>query len=332
MEHFPLFYKEMLVFFNDCKKNKKQFYLNALLKEPLWCNKNFMYKNKPIFFHNWLRSGFKYLNDTVNENGIKPLEWFDDKLICKKNWMCEYMIIKTVITKTFKSYEFSNIRYENIFHGNTSYDLLCKGHVKVCDINSKLIYEILCHEKFIPPLHQAYYGKVFEITKTAWKSIYEQKILSIRDRSISEFNYKLLNNLLCNRELLKKWKIVENDFCVICRDAKENNEHLILKCKNVSHIWDIVKQILKFDISWKTIVIGFYYENNEKTLFLNSIISLIACKIYKYKMYCRLDNKDEKPQEICNHIKSKLNFYTEVYTKIQDKKYAKVMKAIKDKL
>lgn len=40
----------------------------------------------------------------------------------------------------------------------------------------------------------------------------------------------------------------------------------------------------------------------RKTFFLNSSISLIACKIHKYKMFCRIENKEEKPQEICYHV------------------------------
>lgn len=96
IEHFPLFYKEIFVFLNECKKIKTDMSLNALLKEPLWCNKIFMFKNKPVFFKDWLKSGIKYLNDIVNENGLKPAEWFSDQLVCKRNWICEYMIIKTI--------------------------------------------------------------------------------------------------------------------------------------------------------------------------------------------------------------------------------------------
>lgn len=74
IEHFPLFYKEIFVFFNECKKFKSDMSLNALLKEPLWCNKIFVLKNKPVFFKEWLKSGIKYLNDIVNENGLKLAE------------------------------------------------------------------------------------------------------------------------------------------------------------------------------------------------------------------------------------------------------------------
>jgi hypothetical protein len=105
----------------NVKNTKKQFCLNALLKEPIWCNKMFLYKSKPIFIQDWLKSGFEYLNDFVDRNGIKPLEWFSEKLTNKNNWLCEYMIIKTVALKALVNYEFSNIQYKNVFHENFSY-------------------------------------------------------------------------------------------------------------------------------------------------------------------------------------------------------------------
>jgi hypothetical protein len=322
----------MLIFFNECKKIKINQRLNELLKEPLWCNKNFVYKNKPIYFKNWLKSGFMYVCDVVDDNGMRPIEWFQDRLICKNNWLCQYMILKTIIKKSFTNYNFKDIKYENIVHDNSFYKLINNQHVKVCDITSKLIYSILRQEKFQNPLHQNYFGKLFEIPKTAWKYIYEHKIMTIEDKHISDFNYRLLNNLLCNREMLKKWKITDNDLCVYCKTVKENNEHLILKCKNVVHIWDIVQKVVNFDISWKTIAIGFYHEKNAKTLFFNLLTSIIACKIYKYKMYCRLENKEEKPEEICCHIKRVLFFFSKVYKNMLQQSFVNILENITEKL
>lgn len=45
----------------------------------------------------------------------------------------------------------------------------------------------------------------------------EQKILAIKDKNISDFNYTLQNNLLCIREIMKRWKIVQNDTCVFVK-------------------------------------------------------------------------------------------------------------------
>jgi hypothetical protein len=76
MDSFPLFYKEMLVFFNECKKINTFGCLNDVLKEPLWSNNSVCCS----FIKTWLESGLRYVNDIIDENGIKPSEWFTDKL------------------------------------------------------------------------------------------------------------------------------------------------------------------------------------------------------------------------------------------------------------
>lgn len=65
-----------------------------------------MLKNQPLVLKECLKSGIKYLNDFVNENGLKPAEWFSDQLVYKRNLICEYMIIKTDFSKCFEKYDF----------------------------------------------------------------------------------------------------------------------------------------------------------------------------------------------------------------------------------
>ena len=80
--------------------------------------------------------------------------------------------------------------------------------------------------------------------------------------------------------------------------------------KNVQEIWKKASVRLKFSVSWKTIVIGFYDEVNDKTMLINNIISFIAYRIYTYKMFCRIHNKAESYSDIRKHIQfSLLNYY-----------------------
>lgn len=111
---------------------------------------------------------------------------------------------------------------------------------------------------------------------------------------------------------MKRWKIVENDMHVFCKDLKESNEDLILRCKNVNQIWDTVKFFFEFwcivENNWNRLLFWKEWEN----LFLSSLISLNARIIYKYK--------DEKRQEICDHIKKNVvNLYYKIlYTYVNN--------------
>lgn len=61
--------------------------------------------------------------------------------------------------------------------------------------------------------------------------------------------------------------------------------------------------VCKFNIKWKHVVIGFYFEFNQNTNLLNNFISFIALKIYKYKMFCRIENTQETEASLINNVK-----------------------------
>ena len=57
----------------------------------------------------------------------------------------------------------------------------------------------------------------FNICENSWKNIYRNKITSSYDKCIAEFNYKLLNNLLCNNLYVSKWKKEIARNCTFCK-------------------------------------------------------------------------------------------------------------------
>ena len=68
--------------------------------------------------------------------------------------------------------------------------------------------------------------------------------------------------------------------------------------------------MLKFDVSWKHTV-GFDHEMNEKTIKFTNLISFLALRIYKYKMRCRIEKKNESSDGILCNVKYSLNtFYS----------------------
>ena len=57
---------------------------------------------------------------------------------------------------------------------------------------------------------------------------------------------------------------------------------------------------------------GFFHERNRKTKSLNLLISYIAYRIYKYKMYCRLNSFDETCYNIFQHVKFSVMKYAKI--------------------
>ena len=219
-----------------------------------------------------------------------------------------------------------NIRDITSFVFVTKYDTFCR---KKCNF----YYHMLLRNKFISPCYKTYLGRHFGISdKTHWEAIYIHKICDTHDNDISEFNYKLLNNLLCNNLFLSKWKQDITKFCSTCKTEVENSEHLIFTCNNVKNIWYTLGISLKIDIQWKHIVIGFFHENNIKVKTLNNLISFTAMKIYKFKMVCRLEKTVETSVNIHMNLKKKLIFWLNVLRYSKSNMHTDVIKAFYDLL
>ena len=70
----------------------------TFLSQPLWNNGLFVYKGKTLFFKEWSKSNLLYVKDIVDVNGLKSLNWFYENLILKRNWLCQYNIMKSVFS------------------------------------------------------------------------------------------------------------------------------------------------------------------------------------------------------------------------------------------
>lgn len=65
-------------------------------------------------------------------------------------------------------------------------------------------------------------------------------------------------------------------------------------------------RILKLNITWKTIAVGFFYKFSDATKILNTVISFVGYKIYKYKIKCTLQNEIPNENALLNVLKTSL--------------------------
>lgn len=77
-------------------------------------------------------------------------------------------------------------------------------------------------------------------------------------------------------------------------------------------IWSTLSLIIGFDIQWKHVILGFYFERNTKIRYFNTIVSFIAYKIFKYKMFCRSQKKTETYNELVLYLKKKYQIQFDV--------------------
>ena len=217
-----------------------------ILQETIWNNKYFKNKGKTIYFKSWIKSGIRYVKDIFDRDGLKDINKIGRQLCNKTNWLCEYAIISKNfrnLIKYIKPYEveYINIKNKRLFHFHDKYSY-------IEDQKCKFFYEILVNDKFESPRYHKYYEQKFEICQSYWKNIYHHKIKLALDKNIAEFNYKLLQNMLCCRKQLFKWKKESTENCIHCNET-EDIQHLIFSCKNVKNIWIVLGLTLQINIT-----------------------------------------------------------------------------------
>ena len=263
---------------------------NEFLSQFIWNNKLFTYKSKPLCFTNWIKGGILYVKDIFNKNGeLYDISFFTNALKKNNNTLCEYIMIKKAIDKYQKKCDCSFAKFTNI-HNTCIFTFRNNQTRNVMHIRSKFYYSIYVSLKLHRSIYENKWKNAFKIEKSQWENIYNCKISLMHEKVIAEFNYKLLNGLLnCNLSV-SKWNKQISPKCELC-NCDDDIKHLLFKCTIVENIWRNVSHFLKFDIKWKTLVIGFDKEINNKTIKLNNLLAFICYRIYNYKMKCRVKNE-----------------------------------------
>ena len=106
--------------------------------------------------------------------------------------------------------------YQNV-KMTSKFDFIARKCVDISEITSKFLYEMFVQKKFHIPIYQSFLSRTLNIERSSWTSIYSLKIKEIFDKKVAEFNFKLLNNLICNNIFLRKIKKSESDLCQYCK-------------------------------------------------------------------------------------------------------------------
>ncbi len=139
---------------------------------------------------------------------------------------------------------------------------------------------------------------------------------------MAEFNYKILYNILSNRNLIAKWKKDISNKCPFC-GCIQNIKHLLCDWPRILKFLVLISSILKVDITYKHTVIG-NIESNEYLEYRKLIINYISYSIYKYWIQSENKKINFNTENILRFIKKSLFSRTlyvsdKLFTKICDK-------------
>lgn len=307
------FYRQAVVSFFRCKDKISLKTLNAseFFAQTLWANNLFMLKNKCLLYLHWQKSGFNHVKDMYDINGnFIEAAYVKAKLVKTNNWLIEYMCIRKILLKKAREYDCRNARYVNVI--NDSIVKMGGVRMNVETTTRKMLYTILVGKKFERNYMERFWSRTLYENDVSinWKYVYLNKVHSITNRKLAEFQYKILCNLLPCRKQLYQWKLSPTSLCEVC-GMTEDVKHLLFDCDRVKLLWVRISSLLKLNIRWKHLVVGFpYKEYNIQLKKLNGTLTIIAYSIYKSKIvsglegvrYCDVDIVKDLKKELFRNI------------------------------
>ena len=133
----------------------------------------------------------------------------------------------------------------------------------------------------------------------------------LKDKKLSEFNYKVLHNILpCNVNLLK-WKKKLSDICSICNTV-EDIPHMLYHCVYAKKIWDKLNCGNDIYISDFDVIIG-----NDLSDIDIHILSFITYFIYKMWLKHSFNDESRDIDTVLHLLKVELTYIYKVYCTLQ---------------
>ena len=242
-----------------------------------------VYGSKPetLFFKNWIDSGLLEIRHLRFENGVLDEKYIHTKITKRSNIYSEITLLKKAL-KPFMHLILNGNTVEE--HNLPLYIIEDAEYEIIMHKKSHFFYSNLVSQKLVKPVSRQSWSDKLNIEKEKLDKAYTLKIVHIKDKKISEMNFKILHNILpCNKNLLL-WKKSNSKYCTVC-SQEETIEHLLYNCEYAQSIWKDVKDAMNIEVSLIDIICGINLD-----ITTNFIISLIAFLIYKDWLVSSLNN------------------------------------------
>ena len=293
LNNMSIFYKKALIAYSEFQSKFEPENREEILNLSLFGNKLIQFQGKSLYVESFIKSGLLKIKDIWNdaENCFKYNDTIFNKLLDKRCWIFEYSKIKSAIPKLFypilkRNSSVSNSETKLPYKLNNNL-LIKRDTNKVVtfeDIKLKNIEKIL--NKTIIPKCQEKWENIYQNNiqwNLVWDSISKMKVKN----KIQEFQWKCVHNILYTEDKLCKIGL-SNGLCNLCKNHKENQQHLFFHCTKVKTtlklLEDIIENVLQLNgtlqINQQTITLGYLKEPQTQ----RNVVNILIC-IYKWVIW-----------------------------------------------
>ena len=229
----PLFYRNMLTFFDELKKSLLLY--DGMQDMVLFNNKEILVGGKPVFIKEWFDRNILSIKDLLISNGqLLSFQKFINKYDCNTNFLQFYQVIsaipKYLVIKARNTKPPENKLYtrNNFLFPLDPYTQIQLEKAKTRDFYCLLIRKIHTVSQTGPMK----WNSITRLDENAWEKNFTSLKNICKETKLKEFQFKLIHRIVVTKKELHRYGIKADDECLCCGE-KDSIEHTFLNCQFV---------------------------------------------------------------------------------------------------
>ena len=228
----PLFYRNMLTFFDELKN---LYSYDGMQDMVLFNNKEILVGGKPVFIKEWFDRNILSIQDLLNSNGqLLSFQEFINKYDCNTNFLQFYQVIsaipKYLVTKARNTEPSENELYTR---NNFLFPLDAHTQIQLEKAKTRDFYCLLIRKiHTVSQTGPMKWDSVTRLDDNAWEKIFTSLKNICKETKLKEFQFKLIHRIVVTKKELHRYGIKADDECLYCGE-KDSIEHTFLNCQFV---------------------------------------------------------------------------------------------------
>ena len=228
----PLFYQNILTFFNELKS---LYSCEGIQDMVLFNNKEILVGGKPVFIKEWFDCNILFIQDLLNSKGqLLSFREFINKYDCSTNFLQFYQVTsaipKYLVTKARNTEPPQNGLYTR---NNFLFQLDASTQIQLEKAKTRDFYCLLNRKTHtVSQTGPMKWNSIIGLDENAWKIIFTSPKNVCKEPKLKEFQFKLIHRIVVTKKELHRYGIKADDECLYCGE-KDSIDHTFLNCQFV---------------------------------------------------------------------------------------------------
>ena len=229
LEHLPIFYKNILEFFNELKTLYGYDQAQDLI---LFNNKEILVGGTPVYLSDWIKRDVVSIKDLLKEDGsYLSFQEFSEKFSCQTNFLQYYQIISAIPNHLLLKARLIDTVNKPFFIRNDPYFPLNNNvQINLEKAKSRDFYQLLNNQTHTG-VHAGpkKWSENLSLNEDSWEKFFKSLRKVCKETKPKEFQFKLIHRIVVTKRELFKYGIKADDECCFCGD-KDSIDHTFIDC------------------------------------------------------------------------------------------------------